>query len=116
MVGRDKHSSLLRKSVNYGQKQFYNIGPSGWFRILDPEIVNRVFYHCATGGGGGAQQFSDEMFFGKNMLRMKSRAPKKKFFPIFFPARKRMKTMLPFSRIQCYKTVLFRNLQIFVIS
>jgi len=25
MLARDKHSSLLRKSVNYGQKQFYNI-------------------------------------------------------------------------------------------
>jgi hypothetical protein len=24
---RDKHSSLLRKFVNYGQKKFYNIGP-----------------------------------------------------------------------------------------
>ena len=24
---RDKHSSLLRKCVNYGQKKFYNIGP-----------------------------------------------------------------------------------------
>jgi len=23
----DKHSSLLRKFVNYGQKTFYNIGP-----------------------------------------------------------------------------------------
>ncbi len=23
--GRDKHSSLLRKSVNYGRKKFYNI-------------------------------------------------------------------------------------------
>jgi len=25
---RDKHSSLLRKFVNYGRKKFYNIGPS----------------------------------------------------------------------------------------
>jgi hypothetical protein len=24
---RDKHSSLLRKSVNYGRTKFYNIGP-----------------------------------------------------------------------------------------
>jgi hypothetical protein len=24
-LARDKHSSLLRKSVNYGQKKFYNI-------------------------------------------------------------------------------------------
>ncbi len=28
-LGRDKHSSLLRKSVNYGVKKFYRIGPSG---------------------------------------------------------------------------------------
>ncbi len=26
-LAKDKHSSLLRKSVNYGQKKFYNIGP-----------------------------------------------------------------------------------------
>ncbi len=26
-LARDKHSSLLRKFVNYGQKKFYNIGP-----------------------------------------------------------------------------------------
>jgi hypothetical protein len=27
MFAKDKHSSLLRKYVNYGQKMFYNIGP-----------------------------------------------------------------------------------------
>ena len=26
-LARDKHSSLLQKFVNYGQKKFYNIGP-----------------------------------------------------------------------------------------
>ncbi len=26
-LARDKHSSLLRKLVNYGQKKFYTIGP-----------------------------------------------------------------------------------------
>ncbi len=26
---RDKHSSLIRKFVNYGQEKFYNIGPRG---------------------------------------------------------------------------------------
>jgi hypothetical protein len=26
-LARDKHSSLLRKSVNYDRKKFYNIGP-----------------------------------------------------------------------------------------
>jgi len=24
---RDEHASLVQKSINYGQKQFYNIGP-----------------------------------------------------------------------------------------
>jgi hypothetical protein len=28
-VKPDKHSSLVRKSVNHGQKKFYNIGPRG---------------------------------------------------------------------------------------
>ncbi len=27
ILARDKHSSLLRKSVNYGRKKFYSIGP-----------------------------------------------------------------------------------------
>ncbi len=27
-VQSNKHSSLVRKSVNHGQKKFYNIGPS----------------------------------------------------------------------------------------
>ncbi len=33
LFAKDKHSSLLRKSVNYGQKKFYNIGPRPqvWF-------------------------------------------------------------------------------------
>jgi hypothetical protein len=26
-LARDKHDSLLRKSVNYGRKKFYNFGP-----------------------------------------------------------------------------------------
>jgi len=26
-LARDKHSNVLRKSVNYGRKYFYNIGP-----------------------------------------------------------------------------------------
>jgi hypothetical protein len=33
MVSRDKHSSLLRKLVNYEQKKFYNIGP--WKKKCD---------------------------------------------------------------------------------
>jgi hypothetical protein len=33
-LARDKHSSLLRKSVNYGQKKFYNIGPRPQGRVL----------------------------------------------------------------------------------
>ncbi len=29
----NKHSSLLQKSINYGQKKFYNIGPSSLFGV-----------------------------------------------------------------------------------
>jgi hypothetical protein len=32
---RDKHYSLLRKSVNYGRKKFFNIGPSKDFADND---------------------------------------------------------------------------------
>jgi hypothetical protein len=27
-LGRDKHSSLLQKSINYGQKSFITLAPS----------------------------------------------------------------------------------------
>ncbi len=30
---RDKHSSLLRKSVNYGRKKFHNIGPWPYLKL-----------------------------------------------------------------------------------
>jgi hypothetical protein len=30
-LARDKHSIILRKSINYGQKKFYNIGPRSQF-------------------------------------------------------------------------------------
>jgi len=33
-----KHSSLLRKSVIYGQKKFYNIGPWSWVRSENKDI------------------------------------------------------------------------------
>jgi hypothetical protein len=32
---RDKHSSLLQKFVNYGQKKFHNIGPRCTFPFLE---------------------------------------------------------------------------------
>ncbi len=31
---RDKHSSLLRKLINYGRKKFYNIGPEGYLLLV----------------------------------------------------------------------------------
>ncbi len=31
---RDKHSSLLRKLVNYGRKKFYRIGPRSGCRVF----------------------------------------------------------------------------------
>jgi hypothetical protein len=31
-LARNKHSSLLLKCVNYGQKKFYNIGP--WSNVV----------------------------------------------------------------------------------
>ncbi len=35
----DKHSSLLRKSVIYGQKKFYNIGPCAEFLTLHVSML-----------------------------------------------------------------------------
>ncbi len=35
-LDRDKHSSLLQKFVNYGQKSFYNIGPRSQTAELSP--------------------------------------------------------------------------------
>ncbi len=42
----DKHSSLLRKSVIYGQKKFYNIGPCGLYY----KQVTIVIYDCNDSG------------------------------------------------------------------
>ncbi len=36
----NKHSSLVRKFVNYRRKKFYNIGP-GWNRTLEHVIISR---------------------------------------------------------------------------
>ncbi len=36
-LAKDKHSSLLRKFVNYGRKKFYNIGP--WYCHLDTTLT-----------------------------------------------------------------------------
>jgi hypothetical protein len=33
-LARDKHSSLLRKSVNYGRNKFYSTGPKMAFIVL----------------------------------------------------------------------------------
>ncbi len=41
MFARDKHSSLLRKFVNYGCKKSYNIGP----RV---EVANTLAYYGAA--------------------------------------------------------------------
>jgi hypothetical protein len=35
-LARDKHSSLLQKSVNYDHKKFYNIGPWKYFYLPYP--------------------------------------------------------------------------------
>ncbi len=43
MFARDKHSSLLRKFVNYGWKKFYNIGP--WIQKVKNQFNGRT---CTT--------------------------------------------------------------------
>jgi hypothetical protein len=47
---RDKHPSLLRKCVNYGQKSFITLAPGarGEIRTLDLTIMSRVFDHFAN--------------------------------------------------------------------
>jgi hypothetical protein len=48
---RDKHSSLLQRSVNYRRKKFYNIGP--WAYLSETtELV------CVWGGGAEFDTFS----------------------------------------------------------
>ncbi len=42
-LAKDKHSSLLQKFVNYGQKKFYNIGPS-YTPVLDSNMSITVTY------------------------------------------------------------------------
>jgi hypothetical protein len=38
MLARDKHSNLLQKSVNYGSKKFYRIGPEMAIKVPDKEL------------------------------------------------------------------------------
>jgi hypothetical protein len=42
-LDKDKHSCLLRKSVNYGHKKFYSTGPRGLEKHLDDPIPNGDF-------------------------------------------------------------------------
>ncbi len=47
-LATDKHSSLLRKSVKYGRKKFYNIGP--WLPVymnLKLDLFASVSYFLA---------------------------------------------------------------------
>ncbi len=52
-LARDKHSSLIKKSANYGQKSFITLGPgaSVGIRTLDLRIMSRVFDPCASWTG-----------------------------------------------------------------
>ncbi len=41
---KDKHSSLLRKFLNYGRKKFYNIGPKNVAkRVGSDRFENHIF-------------------------------------------------------------------------
>ncbi len=45
MFAKDKHSSLLRKSVSYGQRKFYNIGPRSSLETqlaVSPQLSNSL--------------------------------------------------------------------------
>ncbi len=44
-LAKDKHSSLLQKSVNYVCKFFYSTGPKPQAKILD--FGRRGFYKCS---------------------------------------------------------------------
>jgi hypothetical protein len=46
-LARDKHSSLLRKLVNYGRKMFYYMWPGASSKIqtYNHRIKSKVFYH-----------------------------------------------------------------------
>jgi hypothetical protein len=39
-LGKDKHSSLLQTLVNYGQREFYNIGPWAHFNLISLKEFN----------------------------------------------------------------------------
>jgi hypothetical protein len=49
-LARDKHSSILRKSVNYGCKKLYRIGP--WLKIPhQQQSMNAIFLTNETTSG-----------------------------------------------------------------
>jgi hypothetical protein len=42
-LARDKHSSLLLKSVNYGRNKFYSTGPWDWPRKTFYDRITKLF-------------------------------------------------------------------------
>jgi hypothetical protein len=47
-LARDKHSSLLRKSVNYDRKKFYSTGPWGFCYKTFTEVTNNEVLAIAS--------------------------------------------------------------------
>ena len=45
-LAEDKHSSILRKSVNYGRKKFYNIRPECHNLVLFSRHAERRYFKC----------------------------------------------------------------------
>jgi hypothetical protein len=61
----DKHSSLLRKSLNYGRKKFYNLGSSPIPNGVDVSTVYATINHSShprrdTDTPPAPPQFADE--------------------------------------------------------
>jgi hypothetical protein len=42
-LARDEHSSLLRKSVIYGQKSFITLAPGHWYQNIFTKIVDKKY-------------------------------------------------------------------------
>jgi hypothetical protein len=54
-LARDKHSSLSRKSVNYGRNKFYDTGPRGErIDALGSTVVEHSTYHPEIEGSNPA--------------------------------------------------------------
>ncbi len=117
----DKHSRLLQKFVNHGQKKFYNIGPGPSVSELQPRLIKKKSFGQSRkwllGIFGNFLAIFPPKSDDLKLPKMSKKFPKSSsklgtLYDEFLLTYQYEKS----SSGQCYKTFYTGNLQIFVIS